>query len=190
MNMVVGAALTGTAIPAVAASNPDAEVIAAGQKFEDLFSRYMPAWLKWARLHREAKAETEAKFGKGYHRVAWQHPTPGKSPGQKYLSEALARNGASQASDAIEVLYDEMEPLAEFIRETDIESMEGLRAKALVAMWDSRPTGATHSVYLNFEDEQSLCSLLTGAIAATGLSDLFGSFIEQIEAEATKEIAA
>jgi hypothetical protein len=60
---------------------------------EHLEFPYMPAWLTWARLHREAKAETEAKFGKGYCSPAWSEPKLSQSPAQKYLHEALVRNG-------------------------------------------------------------------------------------------------
>jgi hypothetical protein len=39
---------------------------------------------------------------------------------------------------------------------------------------------------LNFEDERSL--YFTGVIAVTGLSDLFGSFVERIGKDATKRV--
>ena len=69
-------------------------------------------------------------------------------------------------------------------------AVAGLRAKALVAIWDSRPTCATHSGCLNLEDEWSLHSLLTGVVAVTGLSDLFGAFVERIEKDATVRLDA
>ena len=59
--------------------------------------------------------------------------------------------------------YNEMEPIAELIKDADIQSLAGLRAKALVAIWDSRPISAIHNGVLNFEDEFSCYSLVTGA---------------------------
>jgi hypothetical protein len=48
------------------------------------------------------------------------------------------------------------------------------------------PNCASHSGYVNFEDERSL--YFTGVIAVTGLSDLFGSFVERIGKDATKRV--
>lgn len=184
-----GGAVITTATPVVA-DQPDTEIITAGRKFEEMFSRYMPAWFEWARLHREARAETKAKFGDDYGSPAWREPSPGQSPAEKFFHNALVRNGTDRASDAVDALHQEMEPIAEFIRDEEIESLAGLRAKALVAIWDSRPDCATHSGRLNFEDEWSLYSLLTGVIAVTGLSDLFGAFVERVEGDATVRLDA
>jgi hypothetical protein len=166
----------------------DTEIITAGQKFEEMFSRYMPAWFEWARLHRDARAEAEAKFGDDYSSPAWREPSPGQSPAEKFFHNTLVRNGTDRASDAVHALHQEMEPLAEFIRDGEIKSLAGLRAKALVAMWDSRPDCAIHDGCLNFEDEWSLHSLMTGVVAVTGLPDLYGAFVERIEADAKKPI--
>jgi hypothetical protein len=182
-----GAAVIATATPAIA-SQSDIEIITAGQKFEGLFTKYMPAWFEWARLAREAKAETKAKFGADYSAPAWREPLPGKSPAQLFLHNALVSNGADRAGDAIDALDQEMELIAQYIRDEEIESLAGLRAKALVAIWDSRPTCASHSGGLNFENEWSLYSLMTGVIAVTGLSDLFGAFVERVEGDATKTL--
>jgi hypothetical protein len=66
-----------------------------------------------------------------------------------------ASNGTDRASDPVDALHQEMEPIAEFIRDGEIESLAGLRAKALVAIWiaDSRPICALTPGCLNFEDE-------------------------------------
>lgn len=184
-----GAAVTATVTPDLAAEM-DTAIISAGVKFEKLFSRYMPAWSEWTRLNREAKSETEAKFGAEYSSPAWQEPIPGQSPAEKFFQNAHARNGADRACDEEDALHQKMEPIAKFIRDGEIRSVEGLRAKALVAIWDSRPTCATHCGCLNLEDEWSLYSLLTGVIAVTGLSDLFGAFVEQVERDATVSLDA
>jgi hypothetical protein len=160
MNVLVSSAIAGAVtISPVEMANPDAEIIAAGKKFGELLPKYMTAWFEWSRLQREASAETHARFGKNHGSPAWME---GKRPAQVFLHEALERNGTRQASEAVEALYDEMEPIAELIRDSDIESLAGLRSKALVAIWDSRPTCAVHKGVLNFEDEWSLHSLVTG----------------------------
>jgi hypothetical protein len=190
MNMLVGTALAGTVVPAVAAPNPDAEIIAAGQKFEELLGRYVPAWLNWARLHREAKAETVARFGEGYSSPAWTKPEHGQSPAQKYLHEALARNGTTAAEKVTGAFYDEMEPLAGLIRDAETQTMAGLRAKALVAIFDCKPMCAKHDGYFTFTDEISHWSLFNGVIAVTGLSDLLDGYVELFERDATVRLDA
>jgi hypothetical protein len=184
---VADAALIADAAPVVA-DQTETKIITAGREFEGLFSQYMPAWLEWARLHREARAEAEAKFGDDYSSPAWREPSPGQSPAEKFFHNALVRNGTDRASDAVHTLHQEMEPLAEFIRDGEIKSLAGLRVKALVAMWDSRPDCAIHDGCLNFEDEWSFYSLMTGVVAVTGLPDLYGEFVERIEGDATLPI--
>jgi hypothetical protein len=106
------------------------------------------------------------------------------------LHKALVRNGARRAADAIDALHQDIDSIAQFIRDEEIKCVAGLRAKALVAIWDSRPTCATHSGCIELEDEWSLYSLLTGVVAVTGLSDLFGAFVERIEKDATVRLDA
>jgi hypothetical protein len=101
----------------------DAEIVAAGEKFEPLLGKYVTANLRWAKLSRAAKAEAVARFGDDYGSDNWSEPSPGKSPGTAFLSEVHARNGCRQACDAIKALHDEMEPLAELIRDTAVETL-------------------------------------------------------------------
>ncbi|WP_407174553.1 hypothetical protein [Bradyrhizobium sp. STM 3562] len=185
MNMLVSSAVAGVAtVSPIEAAHPDAKIIAAGVRFEKLLPKYMTAWFEWARLHREARAETYAKFGEDYCSPAWTEPDGAHSPAFLFLQQALACNGARQAADTESALHDEMNPIAELIRDAEIQSLAGLRAKALVAIWDCRPGVAEHTGDLNLDNEWSLYSLLTGTIAVTGLSDLFGSFVEQVRKDA------
>jgi hypothetical protein len=150
----------------------------------------MPVWFEWGRLNREARAETEAKFGNDYSSPAWRQPSPGQSPAQKLLNNSSANNGADRACDEEYALHEQMEPIAQFVRDEEVKSVAGLRAKALVAIWDSRPTCASHNGCIELDDEWSLHSLLTGVVAVTGLSDLFGAFVERIEVDATLPLDA
>ena len=175
-----------TALASAVAAQPDAEVTLAGEKFQALLRRYVPGWVEWAGLSREAHAVTEAKFGNDYSAPAWTFRGPGEA--RAYLHEAHALNGTDRASDAQTALYKEMEPLSELIRDTEIQSIAGLRAKTLVAIWQTIPTSTSHDGCLEINDPD-LYSLLVASIAVTGLSDFFGWVVEQIEGDATKPIS-
>jgi hypothetical protein len=163
----------------------DAEVIAAGEKFEPLLGKYLTAQFKWAALSRAAHAEAREKFGDDYSSDGWSKPLPGKSPGTAYLSEAHKRNGCDRASDAVHALCKEMEPLAETIKNADVTCVAGLRAKTLVAIWDCQPLGSHHEGCFDFDNQESHRSLFTAAVALTGLSDMVSSIDTRLQADAT-----
>jgi hypothetical protein len=123
----------------------DAETVAAAEKFEPLLRRYLTVHFEWAHLSRAARAEAFEKFGDDYGADGWSKPLPGKSPGTAFLSEVQERNGCHRASAMEKALSEEMEPFAEKIREADVTTTAGLRAKALVAVWDIRVGRLTHS---------------------------------------------
>lgn len=170
------------------AANPDAEIIAAGAKFEALLSEYIYGWFEWARLHRAGRAQVYAKFGHDEHNAAWTQPNLGKSPAMKYLTQVLGENGTRAASDAQAALWEPMELLADLIRETDVESLAGLRSKTFVALWDCLPLSTEHDGSLSFEDEY-LRSLFNGAVAVTGLSEFVSSVCERFKNDATEEVS-
>ena len=108
MNVLVSSAIAGAVtVSPVEAANPDAEIIAAGEKFKELLPKYMTAWFGWARLMRDAHAEMETKFGNDYGSPAWREPL-GRSPAATFLHEAIARNGADRAEDALSALHNTM----------------------------------------------------------------------------------
>ena len=85
MNIAVNSAAL-VAAPSIAIANEaDAEIIAAGKKFEELFPKYMKVWFQWSRLMREAHDQTNAKFGDDYSSPAWSQPSLGESPAQAFL---------------------------------------------------------------------------------------------------------
>jgi hypothetical protein len=157
--------------------NPDAEIIAAGAAFETLFNKYLDLRFVWARLMREAGAEMEAKYPKANDSF--------NSPKWAFKSQALERNGGRDVSERLSVISDEMLPLESLIRDAATITVEGLRAKMLVAVRDCLPIRATHNGYLTFEDDQSHWSLFNGAAAVTGLSETVASICERLEADAT-----
>jgi hypothetical protein len=146
----------------------DAETVAAAEEFEPLLRKYIPAYFEWTKLSRAAHAEAREKFGDDYSSDGWSKPLAGTSPGTAFLYEAHKRNGCDQASRATGVLREEMEPLAEAIRDADITTIVGLRAKTLVAIWDALPMYSGHDGVFDLDDERIHWSLFSGAIAVTG----------------------
>jgi hypothetical protein len=76
----------------------DAEIVAAGERFEPLLGKYLPARFEWARLSRAARAEATATFGDDYSSDGWSKPSTGSSPGTAFLMGAHKRNGSVRAS--------------------------------------------------------------------------------------------
>jgi hypothetical protein len=102
----------------------DTELIALGERLEGLLREYMDAWLEWAprmrAAHAEAKDNTSA------------------------LAVAVQRTGCDVAQQRMSELEHDMQPLAERIIAAPVTSLGGLRAKALVALWEALPATASH----------------------------------------------
>jgi hypothetical protein len=166
-------------------SSPDAEIISAGKKLEPLLTRYVTAKLEWAKLNRADHAEANAKFGADYTSDAWSKPNPGTSPATKFLTKVSKRNGCDRADEELSAIHEEMDPLANLIRYTPTETVAGLRAKTLVAIWDCLPLGADHQGCFSFDnDDDSYRSLFHAAAALTGLSDMTSAIDIQLQIDA------
>jgi hypothetical protein len=163
----------------------DAETVAAAEEFEPLLRKYIPAYFEWTKLSRAAHAEAREKFGDDYSSDGWSKPLAGTSPGTAFLYEAHKRNGCDQASRATGALREEMEPLAEAIRDADIITIVGLRAKTLVAIWDALPMCSGHDGVFDLDDERIHWSLFSGAIAVTGLSDMVDTLQDELQVDAS-----
>ena len=110
----------------------DAALIALGERFEKLLLEHMDAWLEWAPRMRAAHAEV--RDNKAALAVAIQHT--GCDVAQAHMSE----------------LERDMQPLAEEIIAAPATSLAGLRAKALVALWEALPANASHDGAFDFPD--------------------------------------
>jgi hypothetical protein len=110
----------------------DAALIALGDRFEKLLLEYVDAWLAWAPLMRAARAEAEADIAT--------------------LTAAIQRNDCDVAQARMSELERDMQPLAEEIIAAPATSLGGLRAKALVAVWEALPDHAPHKGAFNFPD--------------------------------------
>ena len=131
----------------------DAELIALGERFEKILLEYVDAWLAWAPLMRAARAEAEADIAT--------------------LTAAIQRNGCDAAQARMSELERDMQPLAEEIMAAPATSLGGLRAKALVALWEALPAHAFHHGAFEFRDDGDASRSLFDAVAVmTGLMPL------------------
>jgi hypothetical protein len=133
-------------VPAAAAHTIDAELIELGTRFEPLVDQYYVARRRWASLLVSAKAEHEQEFG------------------------TSAERNYREASDALSAVFAEMAPLANAINASPVNSIEGLRSKALVALWEVAPLSADESEF-SFNDAFPFQQLFTAVAELCGLKD-------------------
>ena len=113
----------------------DAALIALGKRFEKLLLEHMDAWLIWAPRMRAARAEVEDNTAS--------------------LAVAIQRTSCDVVQARMSEIERDMQPLAEEIIAAPATSLGGLRAKALVALWEAYPTHASHEGTFEFRDDGS-----------------------------------
>jgi hypothetical protein len=86
------------------------------------------------------------------------------------FSDSCERWGVREADDALSATHDEMKQLANAINAAPVNSIEGLRAKALVAFWEVAPLGAGDTEF-HFEDAYPFQQLFTAVAELCGLKD-------------------
>jgi hypothetical protein len=79
-------------------------------------------------------------------------------------------SGGREVSDALSAIHDEMKQLANAINASSVKSIEGLRAKALVAFWEIAPLCAGDTEF-SFEDAYPFQQLFTAVAELCGLKD-------------------
>jgi hypothetical protein len=117
--------------PAAAADNPDAEIIEAGKAFELLLSKYLDARFVWQSL--PGRREPGRTRSSPRMMLTGQAATIRNGIFVRSLCE---QNGCRKASNRVSAIFEEMEPLGDLIRDAAAETLEGLRAKTLVAVSD------------------------------------------------------
>src|SRR6266481_177761 len=144
---------------------PDAELVALGERFEKFLLEYMDAWLEWAPLMRAARAEVGDDIA--------------------VLTTAIERTGCDAAQARMSKLERDMQPLAEEIVAAPATSLGGLRAKALVALWEALPAHAFHHGAFEFRDDGEASRSLFEAVAMmTGLMPL----VRELEARVAADV--
>src|SRR5215467_8062746 len=106
----------------------DAALIALGERFEKLLLEHMDAWLEWAPRMRAAHAEVRDNMAA--------------------LAVAIQRPGCDVAQARMSELERDMQPIIA----APATSLAGLRAKALVALWEALPANASHDGAFDFPD--------------------------------------
>ena len=143
----------------------DADLIALGERFEKLLLEHMDAWLEWAPRMRAALAEVRDNTAA--------------------LVVAMRRNGCDVAQARMSELERDMQPLAEKIIAASATSLGGLRAKALVALWQAYPAHASHAGAFEFGDDGEASRSLFDAVAEmTGLTPM----VRELEARLTADV--
>jgi len=145
----------------------DAELIELGIQFAALLIRHYDAFVQWAPLMFAHNAVKET-FGIALPKNELRR--------EELLRRLLADNGCDELYGRMQTLYEEMVPLADEIKETIAFSFDGLRAKALVLLWEILP--ARGSIW------RGRISLLSFPVAeVTGLMPIVRGIQKQLAAQ-------
>jgi hypothetical protein len=97
---------------------------------------------------------------------------------QYYVAQRRWSRSTEQAyratGDALHAIHDEMKPLANAINASPVHSIEGLRVKALVALWEVEPLCKGETEF-SFEDAYPFQQLFTAVAEVCGLKDKIAS---------------
>jgi hypothetical protein len=168
LTVAVGA-VTFAASATVAASSAfalhDAELIELGARFEPLVERYYVAHWRWSHSLTAANAEHDAEFGDPADRN-YEYPPHIVAA----FVDSCERSGAHEADELLSAIIEEMRPLEIAIKAAPVNSIEGLRAKALVAFREVAPLSADSTEFF-FQDEYPFQHLFTAVAELCGLKD-------------------
>jgi hypothetical protein len=131
---VVAAGAATVAAGSSALALQDAELIELAARFEPLVDQYYVAQRRWSGSLARAHAEHDREFGDPADRN-YEYPPEIVAA----FSDSCERSGANEADDALFAIAQEMKQLANAINASPVNSIEGLRAKALVAFWEVAP---------------------------------------------------
>jgi hypothetical protein len=112
-----------------------------------------------------AHAEHDREFGDPADRN-YEHPPEIAAA----FVDSCKRSGATAADEALHAIFKEMTPLANAINAASVTSIEGLRAKALVALWGVAPLCADQTEF-SFDDAYPFQQLFIAVAEVCGLKD-------------------
>ncbi|THD47841.1 MAG: twin-arginine translocation signal domain-containing protein [Bradyrhizobium sp.] len=161
----IGAGLPLPAPPTAAGQTPDAELIELGARFEPLVDRYYVAHRRWSAALAQTHTEHDRKFGEPRDRDYQDTPEI-----RAAWEETCERNGLDDACARQSAIFKEMAPLANAINAASVTSIEGFRAKALVAFWEVAPLCAGETEF-SFDDAYPFQQLFTAVAELCGLKD-------------------
>src|SRR5262249_28429976 len=126
------------------------------------------AWLEWAPRMRAAHAEVRDNMAA--------------------LAVAIQRTGCDVAQARMSELERDMQPLAEEVIAAPATSLAGLRAKALVALWEALPANASHDGAFDFPDASR--SLFDAVAEMIGLMPMVREFEARLAADVESRAVA
>jgi hypothetical protein len=153
------------AAPAAAAHTLDAELIDLGARFEPLVDRYYVAHRRWSGSLAQAHAEHDREFGDPADRNYAYPPEIVAA-----FADSCERSGAHEAGEALSAVDAEMKELVKAINAASVNSIEGLRSKALVALYEVAPLSAGDTEF-SFDDSYPFQQLFTAVAELCGLKD-------------------
>jgi hypothetical protein len=130
-----------------------------------LVDQYYVAHRRWSGALAQAHAEHDREFGDPADRN-YEYPPEIVAAFQ----DSCERSGANEADDALSVIHEEMKRLANAINASPVNSIEGLRASALVAFWEVAPLCAGDTEF-SFVDAYPFQQLFTAVAELCGLKD-------------------
>jgi hypothetical protein len=165
-----GGAALGASLPLPAPSDVaeravDAELIELGTRFEPLLDQFYIAHRRWSGCLAQANADHDEEYGTPAERNYGYPPEVAAA-----FSDSCKRSGTDEASDALSAVHRQMVPLANAINSAPVNSIEGLRAKAMVIFWEVAPLFAGSRLY-SFEDALPFQWLFTTVAELCGLKD-------------------
>jgi hypothetical protein len=143
----------------------DADLIELGTRFEPLLDQFYIAHRRWSGCLAQAQADHDEECGTPAERN-YEYPPEVAAA----FSDSCKRSGTDEASDALSAVHRQMVPLANAINAAPVNSIEGLRAKAMVIFWEVAPLFAGSRLY-SFEDALPFQWLFTTVAELCGLKD-------------------
>jgi len=152
------------AAPSATAHNVDADLIDLGARFEPLVDQYYVTRKRWAPLMMAAHAE--------YRAMVPDHAEHRGDFDRRYevMQDCCERSGENEARAAMDAIRQKMEELANAINAAPVNSIAGLRAKALVAFSEIAPKHADDTEF-SFERTCPFQQLFTAVADLCGLKD-------------------
>ncbi|HZR74536.1 hypothetical protein [Bradyrhizobium sp.] len=166
---VVSAVKTGPVVtfaPTTRPTSTDAKLISLCREYEPMLEKYLSAHKDWSRGAEQARIEQDAEFGEP--KDFDYKSTPEM---RAALEKRLADTGATEANDRMDEISLGMEPIGHAINSIPASSVEGLRAKALVALYNIRPIIAGREEFA-FDDEVAFQHLFCGVAEFVGLAEM------------------
>ena len=160
---------------ASSAATREVKAIELSKTLEAILPAYVELHRAWAVGATRAHAFCDANFT--------QEERRGAGPAWTALQSIYKSSGADLGQAGMIAIYSEISSLARAIERAPATTLEGMRAKALVAIFECIPTGAAHSGF-DFEDGPPAYGMLFRAcLSVTGLSKLATQLEGRLQSE-------